>query len=979
MKLNLKKITSLILIAIILISNIIPNVALAIEGTPELKVEVSKGNLQRGEEFTASVVFNSNGSTECEGFNFMLKYDANVLEVISADVSNDTGMLVTPNTGIIGEVNYSAFGSRALSYNGSLINVKFKVKDNAVGGTSSLRIESDEKYPISNSSAEIPTTITNQSVKVEVPVQSIELSEKSLSIKESETHKLEAIYAPTDTTQKNIKWSSSDESIAKISQDGTITALTRGKTTITATAENGSTASCDVTVTREIGSVILDKSSISLDKGESTKITATIPTDTDGDKTITWTTSDSSVATVSNDGTVTAVDRGEAIITATTANGKKAICAVNVSVKLKSIAFEGNITEKTFNLGVDQSNEMQLNVIYDPEDADVDKSTLEWSSSNTSVVTVNDGLVTAKGKGDATVTAKIDGKMISCNVHVRIPILSIEIKDKVNLTYGEEEKLAVTYTTYNNMETTDDKTIKWETSDKNIVQVSTDGTITTKGPGKATITATSVADQKLVATCEVEIAPVPLKSIIIEQQSIVIEKGDTKALTVKFNPENTSDSKKVSWESSNPEAVIIDSTGVITAMKNGKATITAKTPNGQEATTEVTVVTLLKDIKLSETDITINKDVPLTLKVTLDPTDATLDDDTVKWSSSNTEVATVNENGEVITHKAGTAFIYVTVGGITKECKITVNVPLTGLEIDDQITLLKGQEKLLDVIKQPEGTNFNGKITFDSTDPKKATVDKEGRIEALSATEEDTPVIITVNAVENNVIIASATCEVTVIEIPLDSITINQADFSLGLGRSQKLKVLYNPETTTDDKTVMWSSSNSDVVSVDSNGTVTAKSVGEAVITAIVNGKYAEVLITTYEIPITAIKVYTNISNNKIAVGKAITLTVKVIPEDATRQGNYKFTSSDERILTVDEKGNVIAHAVGKTLITVETENGIKEQVEIEVVKDKAAAAAEYKRLSPQTGDINIEIYATIMLVSALGIVIMIITNKRGK
>ena len=365
MKLNLKKITSLVLITIILLSNIIPSVALAIEGTPELKVEVSKSNLQRGEEFTASVNFKDNGSKDCEGFNFMLKYDSDVLEVISADTAN-TGMLVTPNTGVIGEVNYFAMGSQALSYEGSLITVKFKVKDNAVGGTTSLRIESDEKYPISNSSAEIPTTVTNQSVKVEIPVQSIELSEKSLSIKESETHKLEAIYTPTDTTQKNVKWSSSDESIAKISQDGTITALTRGKTTITATTENGTTASCDVTVTREIGSVILDKSSISLDKGESTKITATIPTDTDGDKTISWTTSDSSVATVSNDGTVTAVNRGEAIITATTANGKKAICAVNVSVKLKSIAFEGNITEKTFNLGVDQSNEMQLNVIYDP-------------------------------------------------------------------------------------------------------------------------------------------------------------------------------------------------------------------------------------------------------------------------------------------------------------------------------------------------------------------------------------------------------------------------------------------------------------------------------------------------------------------------------------------------------------------------------------------------------------------------------------
>lgn len=978
MKLNFKKITSLLLITIILLSNIAPNIALAIEGKPELKVTVSKETLQRGEEFTASVNFNDNGSTECEGFNFMLKYDINVLEVVTADVAN-IPMSVTPNTSIPGEVNYSAFASKALSYNGNLITIKFKVKDNAVGGTSSLRIESEEKYPISNSSAEIPTTIINQSIKVEVPIQSIELSEKTLSIKESETHKLETTYNPTDTTQKNIRWSSSDETIAKVSQDGTITALTRGKTTITATAENGSTSSCDVTVTREIGSIFLDKSAISLDKGETTKITATIPTDTDGDKTVSWSTSDPTVATVNNDGTVTAVGKGEAIITATTSNGKKAICAVNVLVKLKSIAFEGNITEKTFELGIDESNEMQLNVIYDPENADIDKSELVWSSTDTSVVTVDEGLIKAKGKGDARVTAAIDGKTIACDIHVRIPILSIGIKEEVNLIYGEEEKLEVTYETYNNMETTDDKTIKWETSNKNVVQVSTDGTITTKGPGKATITATSVANEELSATCEVEIEPVPLKSIIIEQQSVIIEKGETKPLTVKFNPENTSDSKKINWESSNPEVVIIDSNGVITAMKNGKSTITAKTDNGQEASTEVTVVTLLKDIKLSETDITINKDVPLTLKVTLDPIDATLDDDTVKWSSSNTEVATVDENGEVTTHKAGTAFIYVTVGGMTKECKITVNVPLSGLEIDEKITLLKGQEKLLDVIKQPEGTNFNGKITFDTSDPKRANVDKEGRIEALSATEEDTPVIITVKAIENNVMIASATCEVTVIEIPLDSIAINQADFSLGLGRSQKLKVLYNPEITTDDKTVMWSSSNTDVVTVDSNGTVTAKSVGEALITAIVNGKTAEVLITTYEIPITAIKVYTNISNNKIAVGKAITLTVKVIPEDATRQGNYKFTSSDERILTVDEKGNVIAHAIGKTLITVETENGIKEQVEIEVVKDKAAAAAEYKRLSPQTGDIKIEIYATIMLISALGIVTMIITNKRGK
>jgi len=978
-----QKIISIMLVLILLLSIFIPNIALAVDGTPSLKVSVNKTNLQRGDEFTATVSFNTNNSTAAEGMEFSIPYDSSVLEVVGSQKTATEGSsnLETKNAGVI---KFNLFNSSSLTVSGNLFNVTFRVKADAPGGKTSLKIIGPEngKYtPLTNmDAANIDATIINATMQVNVPVEGINFNKTSMELYEGKSEKLEVTFTPADTTDKNVTWTSSDTNIATVSNNGTVTAVSRGTATITATTSSGQTTSCEVNVKREIGSIILNKYTLNLEKGNSEKLIVTLPSDSDGDKTITWKSNDTSVATVSEDGTITAIEKGTAIITATTANGKTATCNVTVAVSLQSIAFENDIKEKTLKMGVEGEETFKLNVIYTPEDADIDTANLKYESTDTSVAKVtSDGTVISMGKGDTKITASIDGKETSCMVHVTIPILSIDIKDKTELTYGESETIAVKYNTYNQTETTDDKTIKWEIADKNIVDITTDGTIITKAAGTTTVTAISVVDENIKDTCEVTVKPAPLQSIIIEEQAIVLEKGDTKQLHIKFNPDKTTDDKTITWKSDNQDSVLVDATGVLTALAPGTATITATTNTGLVATTTVKVQITLKDVVLSATDVTINKGVPLTITATLDPVDATLDDSTVKWASSNNEVATVNEKGEVTTHKAGVAFIYATVGGITKECQVTVNVPLTGITMENKLILLKGQEKILTVVKEPEGTNFGGKILFETSDSKYATVDKSGKIEALKETKTDEPITITASAVENDVIVATAICEVQVIEIPLESIAINQADFSLGLGRTQKLEVLYNPEETTDDKTVTWISSNPEVATVDSHGVVTAKTVGEAVIKATVNGKEATVLVTTHEIPITAIKVYTNLSNNKIAVGKAITLTVKVEPEDATRQGNYKFTSSDENILTVDEKGNVIARAIGKTLITVETENGIKEQVEIEVVSNSAAAAAEYKRLSPKTGDIQIEIFTMIMIISALGMTIILIRNKKNK
>ncbi|MGN1331001.1 MAG: Ig-like domain-containing protein [Clostridia bacterium] len=983
MKLGTKKIMSFLIVTVMLLSVFIPNIALAIEGDPSLTVSVTKTDLKRGDEFTATVSYNSNGSTEVEGMEFDLQYDSAVLEVVSATQITSEGN-PTLNSGISGAVKYVSWSSSSLDFSGNLFSVTFRVKSDATGGSSTVQIvgpEAGAHEPLTNGNAdEIRTTVTNANIFVNVAGTAIALSQNSLELYEGSLESLSVIYTPADTTDTDITWTTSDSNVATVS-NGIVSGVSRGTATITATTKAGLTASCNVTVKREISSIVLNKYSLGLNKGDSEQLIATIPEDSDGDKTITWTSSNPTVAFVSTSGVVLAMDKGTAVITATTSNGKTATCTVSVGVLLQSISFEDDITTKTLKMGVTGEDSFQLNVIYNPTDTDVDKTTLVWASTDTSVASVaEDGTVTARGSGDANITASIAGKEATCAVHVEIPILSIDIKDETELTYGEEEKLEVTFNTYNQLETTDDKTIKWTSSNEGVATVTTDGTIITNGAGTAVITATSVANDTITDTCNVTVNPAPLQSIVIKEQSVLLEKGDTQTLTVEFNPDKTTDSKNITWESSDTAVVTIDANGTVTGLSNGTSTITAITDNGLTAETTITVVTTLKNIILSETDVTINKGIPLTLTATLDPIDATLDDYTIQWSSSNTDVATVDQNGEVTTYKAGTAYIYATVGGKTAECKVNVNVPLEKITMIDTIDLLKGQSQTLEVTKEPEGTNFDGTITFDTSDSTHVTVDRTGKIEAISSTEADGPTTITANAVDTNgIIVATAKCLVTVTEIPLDSIAIDHADFSLGLGRTQKLSVLYNPENTTDDRTVTWTSLNTDAATVDANGNVKAIAVGEAVIMAEVDGKVAMVTVTTHEIPITGITVYTNLSNNKIAIGKAITLTVKVEPEDATRQGNYKFTSSDESILTVDDKGNVIARGLGKTLITVETENGIKEQVEIEVVSDSAAAAAAYKTLSPKTGDIQIELFTAIMIVSALGIAIILITNKKNK
>ena len=964
-----KRILAIILLFTMLVSSLPINSIIA---AGKVTISLEGGTANRGEEITVNVNLSNNPGLRILGGT--VSFDRDRLEYVSSEVKNLENVFqknidYNETTGNI--VFYMASEqteSDPITANGTLASITFRVKNDA-SGVANVNIAMDDVTI--NKGEYVTDYVTNDTtVTITVPPTGVSLDRESLTLEKGATEKLVATVSPSDATNKNVTWSSENSNIASVDSNGNVTAKAKGITKITATIGDYS-ANCNVTVTQPIEGIELDKTALDLERGDTEKLTATVtPENADGDKTVTWSSNNPNIADVDQNGNVTAVNKGNAIITAAVGD-KTDTCNVTVGVALQSISI--NKTEITLNKDTSET----LTVSYNPIDTDADK-TVNWTSSNTAVATVDEqGKVTAVGKGTATIKAIVGDKEDICEVTVVIPLQSISIKSSTQIQYGQSEKLVVTY---NPIDTTDDTTVIWTSSKEDVATVSTDGTINAVGVGTATITA-RVGDN-ITSTCEVTVLPVPLNSISIKEQNIELVKGETKELTVLYNPENTSDNKTVTWTSDKEDIVKIDG-GTITAVGAGKAIITATVGN-ISATTTVNVNVPLESITLNKQELILNKGNTIDVDIIYNPVDTTIEK-VEDWKSSDTSVVTVDENGIITAQGRGTAYITATVAGKEATCKVTVNVPLTGIDLKAETELIKGQTEKLVVKLLPEDTTENPEMVWTSKNPEVADVSNDGIVTAKK--EGTAEIVVKVGNFEK-------TCIVTVKEIKIDTIEINVPDFELGLGRSQTLGVIINPNNTTDDKTISWSSSDDSIVSVDEYGKVTAKGYGTATITATVGDKTATVDITVVEIPIGTITV--DVENSKVNIGDTIKLNINLEPTDATNKDTVRITSSNPDVVFIDENGNIIAKSAGKAIISVEAENGIKDQIEIEVIEpviedgtvenegvtgtneiteNNENNKTEVKTTSPHTGDIAVEGLTILMIISAFGIIF--ISKKR--
>lgn len=248
-------------------------------------------------------------------------------------------------------------------------------------------------------------TITVKSTSVSVT--SVTLNQSSISLKEGNTYQLSASIYPANATNKNVNWSSSNTSVASVSSYGLVSAKSSGTATVTCRAADGSGkyATCRVSVetaTVYVSSITLNKSSLSLGVGETSQLSASVYPTSATNRSVSWTSDDTSVITVSSSGLVTAKSAGTATITcrANDGSGKKATCSISVKEAVKPTSITLNKT----NASLTEDETLQLTATVSPSDA-ADK-TVTWMSDNAAVATVNaSGLVTAKGGGTANIIA----------------------------------------------------------------------------------------------------------------------------------------------------------------------------------------------------------------------------------------------------------------------------------------------------------------------------------------------------------------------------------------------------------------------------------------------------------------------------------------------------------------------------------------------------------------------------------------------
>lgn len=436
-----------------------------------------------------------------------------------------------------------------------------------------------------------PGTVSNDQIPYGgVDVTGITLNKSALTMEIGQTYKLKAAITPSTATNKSVKWSSNNSSIATVSTDGVITAKSLGVAMITAeTVDGGYTASCTVVVTKiPVKSVKLDRTSIEMDKGEAVVLTAEISPDTATNKSVTWSSSNNRVASVDSNGMVLAKSKGTAVIRVTTLDGGyTASCTVTVDDDDKYIHVTGvSLNKTTITMDVDSAVVLEAKV----KPSNADDKRVNWSSSNTNVAVVNqNGVVYAKDTGRATITVKtVDGGYTaSCRVtvtdehddHREVTGVRLD-RFLLLMEKGQSEKLTATVFPPG----ASNKDVTWSSDNTSVAKVDDNGNVKAVDRGVAVITVKTDygnhADRCIVIVMDDFKWRKEIFSIRLNKKTLRLNEGDIKKLNVIFTPGNAA-KKDIVWSTSDSKVAVVSDDGKVTAVKKGKAVITAATKDGR--------------------------------------------------------------------------------------------------------------------------------------------------------------------------------------------------------------------------------------------------------------------------------------------------------------------------------------------------------------------------------------------------------------
>ena len=333
----------------------------------------------------------------------------------------------------------------------------------------------------------------------------------------------------------------------------------------------------------------------------------------------------------------------------------------------------------------------KLSITVGCEGREINKKTkISFTSSDENVVSISDSSIKAVGSGEATVTVSAlfeDGGHLEAqsNVSVYAPVSAIKITPSAEKRSGNSSTASMQLLvgkTLNIAELTtvipedaSEKGIIYSVDDDTLAEINSEGILTAKAKGSIVVTALSKEDTKepKKATLKVKIKQ-PVESIAIKETTLNVGNGSTHKMESEVFPANADD-QTVTWTSSNPEIAKITKSGTVTGVNTGTTTITcaANDGSGVIATAEITVITEVKKITLSDTKVSLEMDNSTLVSAKLTPENVT--NNKLIWSSSDTSIASVDTDGRIKGKNAGKCTITATAedgGGATASVTVYV-------------------------------------------------------------------------------------------------------------------------------------------------------------------------------------------------------------------------------------------------------------------------------------------------------------------
>ncbi len=757
---------------------------------------------------------------------------------------------------------------------------------------------------------------------VDVEVQNINLNISKVTLTTGDKQQVSVSYEPENATNKSLTWTSTDETIATVSEDGLITAVGEGTTTIVVKTMSGISKVVTVTVQSDViavEKVTVTPSTVTMTTGDTKQLTATVTPVDATNKTISWTSSDEEVAIVSAEGLVTAIGAGTAEIVASSANGKTA--TVNVTVNYKQIA---SITFASNKETINEGESFDLSSLINLSPATVETKSMVWSINSSNATIDEDGLLTNNrlyGTEQATVTVKVTdmyGTVKTATMLVTLngcqqKVTSVTVNtDEVEISASETASLSVTILPVDACV----ESITYTSADKTIATVSASGKISAVSEGNTTIT---VAVSDGFSTIEKNIAVSVLKDVIavtavsFEQSSYIKYIGDEFVMNASVYPLDATNQSLV-WTSSDNTVATVTENGTVTILSAGKVTITAKANNGVSASCLITAKAIdVTAVNLSQTTLSIQVFDSEQLTATVSPLNAT--DKTIIWSSSNETIASVDENGIVTANKSGSCSIMATSSnGKTKSCTVTVtDIEPTSISVSESsVNLDIDESKTIVTTLSPKNVT-DTELTWKSNNTTIATV-SNGVITAVGAGTAKI-IVTTGNGLQKEIVVTVNALEAT-------SITLNTNEVTLLQKEQQNLIATVLPEKTT-NKMVRWTSSDRTIATVDEVGKITAIGVGETVITAAtVNGLKAtcKVVVTLNVVAATGVEIVPN--QLTMYVGDITPVEAQITPANTTNK-SILWSSDKISVATVDQYGSISAVSAGKATIKARSANNI--------------------------------------------------------